>query len=471
MGISSLGIGSGILTQDVLDQLREVDDAQRVRPIALNLSNEKDKQNALEVLDATMTNLIDSITEIKRASLWDERKASVTSGSSVSVSAIAKTDLQEFTLDVTALATKQIEQSGQFGSEDEKIATAAGVLNLNIDGVDFEIAYDADTSLADLKKLINDTAGEKVNATIIKINDTDSRLFISSVDTGTTQDITISDNADGLGGNLNGSRLTTQMDVLTLGLEVDGITPITSAGSDASFTFNGQAITRTSNNVNDLITGLDITLEKIGVSEISIEQDRTEIIGKFESFVSKYNASIKELDKLTLVSTESNERGIFSNDSTVKNMKRTIANMMESVGGSVSSLFDYGFDIDKDGKMSFDKTGFEKKMDSNSENVQAFFSGGDFTNDDNTITSLTGSFLEMSTIVEGFTKTNKTLDQLKESFSQSISNYEERRESAVERLDAKYEIMKKQFAAYDLIINRFKSASSIFTQIIDAQNS
>ena len=45
MGISSLGTGSGILTQDVLDQLREADDASRIRPIDLDITNDKDKKN------------------------------------------------------------------------------------------------------------------------------------------------------------------------------------------------------------------------------------------------------------------------------------------------------------------------------------------------------------------------------------------------------------------------------------------
>ena len=83
--------------------------------------------------------------------------------------------------------------------------------------------------------------------------------------------------------------------------------------------------------------------------------------------------------------------------------------------------------------------------------------------------SATGAFSDMSTIIEGYTKTNNTLDLLKEAFSQSISALEDRKESATERLDAKYEIMKKQFAAYDAVINRLNSASSMFVQIANAQ--
>lgn len=455
MGISSLGVGSSILTQDVLDQLREVDNAQRVTPIEFKLANENDKQDALEVLDVSMTNLIDSINEVKTASLWDERSATVSSGTSVEVSSIAKTDIQDFTLDVSALATKQIEQSGSFSTKTETIANASGILNLNIDSLDFEIAYDDTTSLDDLRRLINETAGDKVNATIVQVATGDFRLFVSSVDTGDTQNITMTDKI-GSGEQLKDAKLTT------------GVTSIQD-GTNAAFTFNGQAISRTSNKVDDLITGLTVTIKETGISEVSIAQDRTGILSKFDSFVEKYNSAVKELDKLTKVSIESDERGIFSNDSTVKNMKRVLNDMVQSVGGSAGSLFNYGFDIDKDGKMSLDKTLLEEKIEANSNNVQAFFSGGDFLNEDATTTSLTGAFTQMSTTIESYTKTNQTLDQLKESFSQNISAYELRKETAIERLDAKYDIMKKQFAAYDLLINRFNSTSSMFTQISNAQ--
>lgn len=460
MAISSLGVGNNILTQDVIDQLREADESQRITPIELELANENDKQDALKIIDASMTNFIDSINAIKTATLWDERSAEVTSGTSVEVSAASKTDVQDFTLDVTKLATKQIEQSGSFASDTDLIANAAGSMNLNIDGVDFTINYDATTTLKDLKNSINDVAGEKVDATIVQIATGDFRLFVSSADTGTTQNITMTDNTGALlqsdGVTPGDTRLTT------------GMTAIQS-GIDAEFTFNGQAITRNSNNIDDLITGLTITLKETGLSEVSIAQDRTSILEKFDSFVEKYNSNMTEFDKLTKASTDAEERGIFSGDSTVKSMKRAIEDMMDTLGEGVASMIDYGFSIDKDGKMSLDKTALEKKLDDEPVNTQAFFSGGDYTKADTTVVNLTGVFAEMSTKVEAYTKTNTVLDQLKDSLSEGISALEERKTTATERLDAKYEIMKKQFAAYGLMISKINSASSMFVQMANAQ--
>lgn len=455
MGISSLGVGSSILTQDVVDQLRAADESSRITPITLSIADENDKKAALDLINASMTNFVDSITAIKSRSLFDERSTTV-SGSSVAVTAAANSDIMDFTLNVANLATKQIEQSGAFTAKTETIATAAGAMNLNIDGQDFEIAYDETTTLDDLKNLINDAAGEKVNATIVQINSGEFRLFISSVNTGSTQDITMTDNASGLGGNLKDTRLTTGLAAIQTGV-------------DANFTFNGQAITRASNTVSDLVAGLSITLKEVGTSAVSVEQNRDNILAKIDSFIEKYNSTITELDKMTKPSTDSADRGIFSAESTIKNMKRAIQDMISSVGGGAGMMVDYGFSVDKDGVMSIDKTVFNTKLDENPANLEAFFAGGTYTKADNTTITLTGAFNEIAAKVEEYTKYNATLDQFQSSITENISALEERKTTATARLDAKYEIMKKQFAAYDLMISKFNSASSMFTEMANAQ--
>ena len=450
MGISSLGVGSSILTQDVLDQLREADDAKFITPIDLELADYNDKKDALNIVDANMTNLIDNIDVLKSKTLYDERSATVT-GTSVEVSADANTDIQDFTLNVTTLATKQIEQSGTYTAKTDTIASGAGTINLNIDGQDFSIAYDATTTLDDLKDLINDTAGDKVDATIVQVSANDFRLFVSSVDTGTTQDITITDTT----GNLSDTRLTT------------GLTAVQTA-VDAAFTFNGQAITRTSNNIDDLITGLDITLKETGSSTVSIAQNRDNIMEKIDNFVEKYNAAIAELKSVTKQSADSEERGIFSNESTIKSMKRALENMFANVGEGIATMSDFGFDIDENGVMSIDKDTLNDKLDEDSVNVEAFFAGGTYTKSDLTTVEMTGIFNEMATTVEGYTAFNATLDQYETSIKDRLSDLEDRKTTMTERLDARYEILAKQYAAYDAVIAKLNNASSMFVQMANA---
>jgi flagellar hook-associated protein 2 len=452
MAISSLGLGSGVLTQDVLDQLRQADEAARVTPIDMELALVKDEQGAFSVLDAKMTNLIDSIDALKTPLLYDERTATVT-GTSVDVTASANSDLQEFTLNVTQLATKQIEESGSFAATTDTIASAVGSLNLNIDGIDFTINYDSTTTLDDLKRSINDIAGTKVNATIVQVASGDYRLFLNSVGTGSNQNITITDNS----GNLSGTQLTSGLTALQTGV-------------DATFEFNGQAITRSSNEITDLVTGYDITLKELGSSNVKVEQNRDAILEKIDSFVEKYNDAMSELGRLTANSTNADERGIFAGNSTIRSMQLNIRNAMDTIGGGVGNIYEYGFDIDKSGKMTFDRSVFNTALDANATNVETFFTGGNFDNGNGTTTAVSGIFNELSTQVGSYTNYDQILDQFKNSLTQRNSELEDRRATAIERLDNKYATLQKQWAAYDAMIARLNSSANAFIDMINTQN-
>ncbi|NOR58944.1 MAG: flagellar filament capping protein FliD, partial [Sulfurimonas sp.] len=436
----------------ILDQLREADDAQYVTPLDLSLADKDDQKNALKTIDASMTNLVDSINALKDTSLFSERSTSVT-GTSVDVTAAINSDEQSFTLDVVNLATKQIEQSASFGSNTDTIATAAGSMNLNIDGLDFTIDYTNTTTLDDLKNSINDIAGDKVDATVVQIASGQYSLFISSVDTGTTQNITMTDND--LATPTLDAKLTTGMTAIQTGI-------------DANFKFNGQDVTRTSNNVTDLIVGLDITLKEVGVTEVSIKQDNENILEKIDSFVAKFNETITELNSMTKSSLDNESRGIFSSDSTVRGMQDSIVSMITNT--TSGSIFDFGFDLDKDGKLSVDKTVLGEALENNNSNVKAFFAGGTYTNADSSTVELEGAFVEFSAQVEVYTKYNAILDQMKTSITDSVSSLEEQKTDMIERLDSKYDTMQKRFIAYDIMMSRLNSASSMFAQMISTND-
>ncbi len=456
MAVSSVGAGSGVLTQDILDKLREADDAQFTRPIELSIINEDDREQALKIVDASMTNLIDSISALKDPTLFQERSATVT-GSSVEVSVSTNTDLQDFTLDVTKLATKQIEESGSFGAKTETIANAAGSMNLNIGGVDYTIDYDDTTTLDDLKNLINDVAGEKVDATIAQISNGDYRLFVSSVDTGSftdpdtasMTDITITDNS----AELKDTRLTSELTAIQ-------------TGENAEFSFNGVAIERTSNEIDDLVSGVSVTLKEVGSSSVSVAQNNESILEKIDSFVAKYNETMTELDKMTKSSLDNETRGIFSGDSTIRSMKSYITNMITDT--SSGSMFNYGFDLDKEGKLSVDKEVFTDKLKNDNSNVQAFLAGGTFTNDDGSTVELDGAFTTFATTIETYTKYDAILDQMKDYITESKDTLEDRKLKAIESLDSKYATMQKRFIAFDIMMSRINSASSMFTEMANA---
>ena len=71
----------------------------------------------------------------------------------------------------------------------------------------------------------------------------------------------------------------------------------------------------------------------------------------------------------------------------------------------------------------------------------------------------------------GYTKSSGNLDQLNESITNKLASLEESKLSATERLDAKYAILKRQYTAFNSLINQFNASSDIFTQLANSSSS
>jgi len=452
MGISSLGVGSSVLTQDVLDQLRAADDYQYVTPIDNKISTEEDKSTALEQDIALMDNVYESLKSLNEYGVFESRVATSSNEDVATVTAEDTSDIQDFSLEVINLATKEIEQSGSFLTKDASIATGSGQMELVVGSETYLIDYDASTTLDELKNLINDKAGVSVDATIVQVGTGDFRLMLNADDTGTGQDISITDLGDGAGNNTLNTSLTTGMSNVQTAV-------------DANFKFNGLDIVRQSNSVDDLLTGVTITLNEAGTTNVSIAQDRENIESKITNFVDKYNSALYQLEEDTKSSQDDEVRGVFSSDSTIKSMTRDIQNILNTVGGGVGSLQDYGIEIGDDGRLSLDSEVLNDQLDENPDNVKAFFVGGDFLKSDGSRTEVSGAFVELEDTFAKYSKYDAILENYQTSVADRIDNLTTDREKAIERLDTKYEIMAKQWAAYDSIINGYNNAADMFAAL------
>lgn len=457
MAISSLGAGAGILTQDLLDQLREADEAQYIRPLDTRKAAEMAKQDAFNIIEAYMDNVESSLNTLTEYGVFESRTASSSSESVATVSAADSSDIQDFSLEVLNLATKEIVQSAAsvFATKESTIATGTGQMELTVGSSTFTIDYDSTTTLEGLKDLINEAAGDSVSATIVQVADGDYRLFVSAKESGTGQDIAIAD-LSGVDAFLN-TALTT------------GIVNVQDA-VDAQFKYNGQTIIRSSNVVDDLLSGVTITLKEAGTTNISVEQNRENIASKIENFISKYNSALYQLNKDTKSSEKVEERGVFSSESTIKNMKSDLINMLGRVGESVGRLQDYGIEVADDGSLSLETSKLNEMLDADSSNVQAFFAGGTFTKSDGSEVELEGAFVQMEEDVLKYTSYNAGLDQYENLINSRLESLTEQRTKAMERLTAKYDIMAKQFTSYDAMITQFNSISTMFTNMVNAES-
>ena len=133
--LSSLGIGSGVLTSSVIDQLKASDTAMEITPINNKITANTQKQQDISLLDSLLSSFSSSVSSLSSNSLYQNRTVSGSSAGA-SVTASAGADIQNFTISNTKLATSDILQSGSFSDPTATIASGTGSLNLNVNGKD-----------------------------------------------------------------------------------------------------------------------------------------------------------------------------------------------------------------------------------------------------------------------------------------------------------------------------------------------
>lgn len=455
--ISSLGIGSGVLTSDVIDQLKSADEARIIKPIDKKIDLNNQKQKSYDLLNSLMTTFKSSTTALSYDTLFDNKTVDVNGAAEVTVDAGANVD--SFTLETVTLAKKDITKFGALSSKTSSIASGTGVLNLAINGTTYNINYDTSTTLETLAQTITDTAGANIGASILETSTGQFSLVLSSKATGANQAITIQDTTDGVNGT--GSLNTALFDTTV----TDGYQKIQN-GTDAVFKYNGITTTRSSNNISDLVLGLNITLKKEGdIANVNINQDRQKITDEVQLFVDNYNSLMTNLSDMTAFNKDTGAVGVFQGDGFVNGIRRELSGAVTNRLSNGGSLMDYGISIDRHGVMSFDSSVLDEKLQTDQTSVKTFFAGGTDTNGN----SVTGFFTTLDTTVKQYTKFGGLLNNFDDGLTKDAKNLADAKTKAQASLDTRYAIMTKRFTAYDGIISRLNSQFSSLQQMINAQ--
>lgn len=462
--ISSLGLGSGVLTATTMDKLKANDESLMITPITNQISLETQKSQALSLLSSLMTTFKSSASALDDDALYQQRNVSGTN-SGVSVTADAGVSVQSFSISNTQLAMQNVKESGSFSSTSTPgdVASGSGSMTITIDGTDYNIPYTSSTTLSDLKDSINNIAGTKVKASTLQVGTNDYRLVLSSVDTGANQTITISDSASG---SLNSALLSYDATTNPSGMQE------VQAARDASFQYNGITVTRSSNNITDIISGVTINLlEDSGSANISISQDISAISDEMTTFVSSYNSLISQLTSMTTADTANGTTGIFNGDTTVNGISREINRILSSMDTNGLSLSQYGIDLSEKGVMSFNSSTFTSKFESDPSASETFFSGGTAVNANGTTSTVDGVFTSLNNLLDKYTKSSGILSNLTDYNTKQLTALNDNQTRTQALIDARYETMAAQWTQYDTLISQLNNNFSALQQMINSLSS
>lgn len=444
---SSLGFGSGIDTAALVSDLAAASRTPKVQRFdALARANQA-KVSTLSQARSDLDSFADSL-EALTADGSLRSKPVVSDDTAISVSAKAGTLLGSFSGEITVqmLAKAQTVYSGQVASSSSPIGQAT--LTLNVGATAYPISIDASNdSLDGLASAIN-AAGSSVTAKVI--NDAGQYRLVLKGESGAAQAFELSADASA---PVSLQRFTSA--AMTTG----------QSASDAIFTVDGVAFQRPSNNFDDVIPGMAITLKKADpVTAISISAVRpTDAIRQtLTDFVSVFNTLKKDATAARNTNNGSPALRVFE-----RQLSGFIARPLTS-HGTVKSLADVGISTNRDGTLAIDATRLEAALRNHPDAVEAMFnpprSASQTTETD------PGIAFALDSLRDAAVGTNGPLEQVRLSLERETEQIAKNRDRMEQREQVYRSRIEKQFAGMDARIGALKATQSYLEQQIKLWN-
>jgi len=393
VGLSSAGIGSNLDVEGIVTKLMSVEQ----QPLALLQKKETSYQAKLSgfgTLKGALSQFQTAVKGLSDISKFQAAKGAIGDPLVAGVTATASATPGTYSLKVTQLA--QAQKLVAAGTVSQVAPVGSGVISFDfgtISGGTFDsvtgkysgasfasggggvktVTIDpTNNSLSGIRDAIN-KAGIGVTASIV--NDggsTPYRLALTSTATGKTSSmkISVADTAPdtGLSALLNNDPAGAQALAQT------------ATGQNAEMTIDGIAVSKASNSVSDVITGVTLNLLKenpLTATAVTVTRDSAAVTTSVNAFVKAYNDITQTLRDAAAYNPATKQAAVLNGEATVRTIASQVRGLMTASvaggAGAFSRLSDIGVTLGKDGLLSVDSTKLTKVMDSNFSDLASLF--------------------------------------------------------------------------------------------------
>lgn len=444
------GGSNSVLTQELIDSLKKVDEKQSINPLTEKITTNQTKQTDLTAITTLLSSFKTSVSSLTDSSSYMTKKVSSTGSNNATISINNGVNAGNMSIKVNQLATKDSYQSKTFSMSNEPILSgvSSASFNISINGKNYAIEADSSTSLDDIAKQINEKTDGKINAKVLNVGgENPYRLVFSSSDSGSANKIDFSYAKDDSGDTENSKKLLNALGFYFEDSTTDG--PLTiktedkltddekkasgaklSSAGDAKFDYNGIEITRSTNTITDLQLGVTINLNKVDKEDeytnFNIIQDTAAVTSSIQDMITSYNTLINNLEVATSYNKETGASGTFQGVSEIVNIKTSLNKIINGVDSNGKSLQDFGLSLSSDGLLTLDSAKLKDKLENDFDNFQSFFSTAtSYTNvstsssgiKDDATSQITGKLKindkEIDINLTGTTKADRTKELLK----------------------------------------------------------
>lgn len=328
--------------------------------ISTTITNNEAKISAYQTLQSDLKTLYTGLASLSTAvvnslstSAFATRSASISSTGDVSASSTLSMTIKngaatgDHTLMISQLATAHKVAGTTQSSQTDELGYS-GTFSLGLEGGSTaDITVTSTMSLQDIVDAINaQTSTTNVQASIIQVSSGSYEMVLTG--TEDAADITYS--------STSGDDILNKL----------GVTDSSGAFADvlqesqaAEFTLDGIAMTRDTNDISDVLTGVTFNLLQAtpdGTSlNISIDTDTSQIESALETFVTNYNAFRDEVIAQQATGTDgtADSSAVLFGDGTMRNIMDALQNALNSTVGGLT-MADLGLSFNESNELELD---------------------------------------------------------------------------------------------------------------------
>jgi len=343
MPVSFSGLGSGMDTAGIIAQLMRLEriPIQRVEQRKSDFSAQKG------VLGDVVTKL-KTLQEKARAldTIGEVRTFTAKSGDDSVFEATASGNSSAGTYDIAVnqLAKAERTWSRAFASKTDNGLVGVGNLTITV-GSDAPITVSIDQavdSLEDVAARIN-ASGARVQASIV-YDGTNYFMVVAGKDSGAANAIAFTDPTN---------------------LDLDEAANQRQAAQDSQIVMDGQTLSRPTNILTDVLSGVTIRLKKVSASAVglTIDVDPAGMRGKVQAFVDAYNEVARAIGGQFASDAKAKSQPPMAGDASLRDQLSRLQQMVTSevsgLGGRYTALSEVGVSTQRDGTLKLDADAFD----------------------------------------------------------------------------------------------------------------
>jgi flagellar hook-associated protein 2 len=434
--VQALGAGAGFDTKKIVEALVNAEKAPAEARLNTKIAESEAQISGLGQAVSVLNVVRDAAQRLNDAKDFKTYAVTNSQTSAFTATTTSQARAGSNNITVSQIAQEQRSLSNAFASETAKFNAGSITLSLTVGSTSQTTSSIsvADASLSGTVKAIN-AANLGVTAEIVDTGESANRYRIQLIgETGAEKafSLTSSDNS------LNFSSVQ--------------------SAADAKLNVNGIDFTRSKNVIDDVLTGVSLSLNSVttGAASLSINQDNSEAKANIVDFVTIYNEAQKQLKDLGNSSTGGELAGDSIFRSLTRSLRSTVLGTSSSATSSISNLSDMGISVSRTGELTVDDTKLDKAISSNYSDIVTMFTA-DTDSQATSSTDAAGLAGDLNRLISDATNSSSYLVTQQKTLASSVSARQVELTELEERMERVEERYNQQFLAMQQIIDQMNS--------------